>query len=132
MPVYQNATLPTFALPGLEHRTVGGPALGIKTMEVWYQTIEPGAGTPVHRHACEEVVVVLSGAGRLTVAGEDTDFGPDTTLIVPEDAVHQIVNTGPEPMVIVAVLGPSPVVVQTADGETIPLPWQSASGAVGS
>jgi len=117
MPILENNALETFSLPGLVHRTVAGPEHGMRTMEVWMQTIAPGGATPVHRHACEEVIVVLSGSGQLTIEEEELDFGPNTTLIVPPDAVHQLVNTGEEPMFLIAALGKAPVEVRTARGE---------------
>lgn len=43
-------------LPGLTHRTVAGPLQGLSTLEVWVQTVAPGAATPVHRHDCEEAI----------------------------------------------------------------------------
>jgi len=49
MPVVDNSKVQEFALPGLTHRTVGGKDGGVKSMEVWQQTIAPGAATPVHR-----------------------------------------------------------------------------------
>ena len=124
MPIVQNDTLKKFAIPGLEHQTLAGPEHGMKTLEMWMQTIQPGSGTPVHRHACEEAIVVLRGSGRLTVEGEDIDFGPNSTLQIPSDAIHQIVNTGTEDMFMIAVLGQAPVKVCTAENEHMPLPWQ--------
>lgn len=97
----------------------------MKTMEVWMQTIAPGAATPVHRHACEEVIVILRGSGRVTIEGQDTEFGSNTTLIVPPDVVHQLANTGSEEMFLIAALGQAPVGVCTADGQHMPLPWQA-------
>ena len=67
MPVVDNSKVQEFALPGLTHRTVGGKTGGVSSMEVWQQTIAAGAATPVHRHACEEVIVILSGSGTLTL-----------------------------------------------------------------
>lgn len=87
------------------------------------QTLAPGAATPVHRHNCEEVIVVLRGSGVCTLEGEEAAFGPDSTLIVPPNAVHALANTGSEEMVLVATLAMAPVRVETADGERIPLPW---------
>ncbi len=124
MPVVQNDTIKKFAIPGLEHQTLAGPEHGMKTLEMWMQTIQPGSGTPVHRHACEEAIVVLRGSGRLTVEGEDIDFGPNSTLQIPSDAIHQIVNTGTEDMFMIAALGQAPVKVCTAENEHMPLPWQ--------
>ena len=125
MPVIQNDAAQKFDLPGLVHQTVAGPEHGMKSLEVWKQTIAPGAGTPVHRHGCEEAILVLSGSGRLTIAGQDMDFGPNSTLQIPPDAIHQIVNTGAEDMHIVAALGQAPVRVCTEDNQAMPLPWQA-------
>lgn len=53
------------------------------------------------------------------------EFGPDSTIIVPPDAVHQLINSGAEEMFLIGVLGTTPVRVTTAEGDTIPLPWQA-------
>lgn len=127
MPIVHNDELPVHELPGLVHRTVAGHAQGVTSMEVWHQVMEPGAETPVHRHACEEVILVLSGSGRLVVDGAVSDFRADSTLIVPPDAIHQIVNIGDEDLVLVAALGTAPVRVRTAAGEPLPVPWEAPS-----
>lgn len=126
MPVVNNTSLPNFALPGLDHRTLAGPDNGMKNLEVWGQTIAAGAGTPVHRHACEEAIVILEGSGTLTVNGEQTSFGPNSTLIIPADAVHQIVNSGNTNMVLIAALSMAPVRVRHEDNHAMPLPWQTS------
>ncbi|MGH7908118.1 MAG: cupin domain-containing protein, partial [Candidatus Binataceae bacterium] len=100
------------------------PEHGMKSLEVWGQVIEPGAGTPVHRHICEEAIVILEGSGICTINGEDMPFGANSTLIIPSDAVHQIRNTGNNKMVLVAALGMAPVKVRHGDGEPMGLPWQ--------
>jgi len=124
MPIINNDSLPSFDLPGLNHRTFAGPESGLKTLEVWGQVIKAGAATPVHRHVCEEAIVILEGSGVCTINGEDTAFGPHSTLCIPSDAVHQIVNTGDTDMVLVAALGMAPVQVRHGDGAAMPLPWQ--------
>jgi mannose-6-phosphate isomerase-like protein (cupin superfamily) len=125
MPVIDNQAVKNFALPGLNHRTFAGPEHGLKNLEVWGQVIDAGAGTPVHRHACEEAIVILEGSGTLTINGEESQFGPNSTLIIPADAVHQIVNSGTTPMVIVAALSMAPVAVRHADNQAMLLPWQA-------
>ncbi len=124
MPVVNNDSQHQFALPGLDHRTLAGPEHGMTSLEVWGQTIAAGAATPVHRHACEEAIVILEGRGRLTIEGEHTEFGPNSTLIIPADVVHQIVNTGDTPMKLIAALSAAPVKVRHADNQAMPLPWQ--------
>jgi mannose-6-phosphate isomerase-like protein (cupin superfamily) len=125
MSIIRNDELPLHQLPGLIHRTVAGHVQGVSSMEVWHQIMAPGAETPVHRHACEEVILVLSGSGQFTLEGEVSDFQANSTLIVPFDAVHQITNTGQEELVLVAALGTAPVRVRTATGDPLPLPWQA-------
>ncbi len=125
MPVIDNDALKNFVLPGLNHRTLAGPEHGMKNLEVWAQTIEAGAGTPVHRHACEEAIVILEGSGTVTINGEESSFGANSTLIIPADAVHQIVNSGAIRMVLIAALSMAPVKVRHADNQAMPLPWQA-------
>jgi mannose-6-phosphate isomerase-like protein (cupin superfamily) len=125
MPVINNDDLETLELPGLKHQTVAGHQQGVRTMEVWLQTMAPGAATPVHRHACEEVIVVLTGSGTCTVGDRTYAFGPNSTLVVEPDVVHQIVNTSGVEMKLVAALGMAPVRVRDADGAALPVPWQA-------
>jgi mannose-6-phosphate isomerase-like protein (cupin superfamily) len=124
MPIVNNTAQPTYDLPGLKHQTIAGPEHGMKTLEVWSQTIAPGASTPVHRHICEEAIVVLEGSGHCTIDGKDMPFGPNSTLVIPSDAVHQIVNSGDSKLVIIAALGMAPVQVRHGDGAAMGLPWQ--------
>ncbi|MGE0680577.1 MAG: cupin domain-containing protein [Candidatus Binatia bacterium] len=127
MPVVSNNTIQHFQIPGLDHQTLAGPEHGFKSFEMWMQTITPGNGTPMHRHACEEAIVVLRGSGQCTINGVTADFGPNSTLQIPPDAIHQIINTGTEDMFLVAALGQAPVWVCTADNQHMPLPWQTQS-----
>lgn len=123
--VLDNSTLTRSVLPGIDHVTLAGSAQGLKHLSVWRQTMAPGESTPPHRHDCEEVVVVLDGRGTLQIAGETLEFGPDTTLVVPPDEPHMIVNTGDEPLTVLAAFAVSPVPVTLPDGTPLALPWQS-------
>ena len=65
-------------------------------VEVWQQAFAPLAGTPIHRHDCEEVFIVLAGRGTLRVregAGPDIrqlPFQANSTLVVQPNFVHQV------------------------------------------
>jgi mannose-6-phosphate isomerase-like protein (cupin superfamily) len=124
MPIVDNSAQTMHELPGLKHQTFAGPEHGMKTLEVWGQTITPGSATPVHRHVCEEAIVVLEGSGTCIINGENCKFGPNSTLLIPADAVHQIINDGSENLRIIAALGMAPVRVRHGGGEAMPLPWQ--------
>eukprot|EP00271_Cylindrocystis_brebissonii_P007699 TRINITY_DN2131_c0_g1_i1.p1 TRINITY_DN2131_c0_g1~~TRINITY_DN2131_c0_g1_i1.p1 ORF type:complete len:253 (-),score=22.33 TRINITY_DN2131_c0_g1_i1:487-1245(-) len=69
----------SYGRSGLSHITVAGAVHhGMQEVEVWMQTFAPGAGTPIHRHACEEVFVVLGGHGTLSMEAValDADWAP--------------------------------------------------------
>lgn len=129
MPIIPVDDRPKFEIPGLVHQTLAGASDGMEQLEMWMQTIAPHQGTPVHRHKCEEIIVVLKGSGRCTIDGEACDFGPGTTLAIPSDVVHCIENTGDEEMFLVAALAMAPVKVKTGDGAPMALPWYATAGA---
>jgi mannose-6-phosphate isomerase-like protein (cupin superfamily) len=119
-----NTAIPSFTIPGITHKTLAGPQHGITGYEVWEQWIEPHQATPVHRHTCQEVIVVFSGRAEVIVNGQRFECGPNSTIRVPADAVHQVNNISGEVMHLVATLGMSPVVARDADGKVMQLPWQ--------
>ncbi len=124
MPVNNNPELQKHFLPGLAHQTLAGRRDGLSKMEVWRQTIDAGASTPVHRHDCEEVIMILGGRGTCRFEdGSESPFEADQTLILPPNVVHQICNTGDGKLDIMAVLSMAPVAVETGTGEPLPLPW---------
>ena len=125
MQVIDNDELDVLELPGLRHRTIGGHQQGLRSMEVWLQTMAPGAATPVHCHACEEVILILSGHGTCTSGDQTVCFGPNSTLVLEPDVVHQLINTSDEDIHLVAALGTAPVRVKTAQGEPLPVPWEA-------
>ena len=69
-------------------------------VEVWMQTFAPNSGTPIHRHACEEVFITLKGYGTLYLSRnndpdipgkpEELPIYPNATFTIPVDAVHQV------------------------------------------
>ena len=123
--IVKNDQIEEHKLPGLLHRTVAGPLQGFQTLEVWVQTVDPGAATPVHRHDCEEAIVILEGHGVMEIEGLKQEFEPGNTLVVPRNAVHQVTCSGSEPLRLVAALGAAPVLVHTAENERIKLPWDA-------
>ncbi len=112
-------------LPGISHATWAGAAEGLSQLSIWRQSLAPGAATPPHRHDCDEVVLCLSGWGELWVESECQRFGADSTLVLPKGQLHQILNTGPQPLEILGLFGASPVTTALPDGQTLELPWRS-------
>lgn len=70
-------------------------------VEVWLQTFSPGSRTPIHRHSCEEVFIILKGKGTLLLAsssfnhpGKPNEFPiyANATFIVPVNDPHQVLR----------------------------------------
>ncbi len=125
MTVIVNALVPRQQLPGLDHQTLANMDSGLQHLSMWRQTVAAGAATPPHRHDCEEIVLIQSGSGELHLDGKVTPFGPDSTLVIPRNADHQIINTGSVEMNVVAAFAGTGFAVQFPDGQPIPLPWRT-------
>ncbi|XP_074268965.1 auxin-binding protein T85 [Silene latifolia] len=93
-----------YGRPGLSHTTLAGSLMhGLKEVEVWLQTFAPGSRTPIHRHSCEEVFIVLKGSGTLYLAPASHGKYPgnpqafpifsNSTFIVPVNDAHQVWNS---------------------------------------
>jgi hypothetical protein len=52
-------------------------------------------------------------------------FGPNATLVLPKNKMHQIFNTGTLPLETVGVFGATPVLTFLPDGEPLDLPWRT-------
>lgn len=125
MQAVSNPPVAATPIPGIRHATLAGSAQGIRDLSVWSQVLEPGASTPPHRHRCNEVVMCMAGRGEVHLPGKRISFGADSTVCLPRNELHQIVNTGTEPLHLIAVFGQSPVDVFLPDGSTLELPWSS-------
>jgi quercetin dioxygenase-like cupin family protein len=91
------------------------PDVRVFSVDVYEQEIPPGSRSAKHRHMADEVAYVISGPGEsiqwqveseiaeryyARVAKEPTThpFVADDTVYVPQNHVHQYVNTGEEPL----------------------------------
>ncbi|KAH0660873.1 hypothetical protein KY289_029621 [Solanum tuberosum] len=135
LPIVKNISeLPqhNYGRSGLSHTTIAGSVLhGMKEIEVWLQTFSPGSRTPIHRHSCEEVFVVLKGQGTLYLApsshskypGNPQEYHifPNSTFHIPVNDVHQVWNTGEhEDLQVLVVISRPPVKVFMYDDWSMP------------
>ncbi|KAJ3681101.1 hypothetical protein LUZ60_015590 [Juncus effusus] len=116
---------------GLSHITIlGAIAHGMKEIEVWIQTFAPGTKTPIHRHSCEEVFVVLKGTGMLLLGsssakypGQPQEFKiyANSTFSVPLNDPHQVWNTDEhEDLQMLVIISRPPVKVFIYDDWSVP------------
>ena len=125
MPIVEHAKVEPISFPGIVHQTIAGLKQGAKTMEVWMQTANLNTETPLHYHDCEEIVIVLRGSGWAMIDGKKTNFGPNTTVIIPPKIVHQMRNTGKDEMLVIAVLSKVSPKTYFPDGKLMSLPWDA-------
>ena len=76
MYVHEQSRPAATPVPGVAHATWAGGPTGGRELSVWRQTLAPGAATPPHSHACEEVVLCAAGSGELHVDGQARLSGP--------------------------------------------------------
>ena len=71
------------------------------------QTLDPGGVVPVHRHdAAEQVLFIVSGRGKASIADHDLDVCPGTVIHVPRRTWHGFSNTGDEPLQVLETTSP--------------------------
>lgn len=68
--------------------------------------LAPNAVVPEHRHAAEQLGMVIKGQMRFTVDGETRDLGPGGTWRILGDRPHDVV-AGPEGAVVIDVFTPT-------------------------
>jgi oxalate decarboxylase/phosphoglucose isomerase-like protein (cupin superfamily) len=71
----------------------------------------PGKGHDRHNHpGCEEILFVLSGRGVQMVepasGRQQREIGPGVLVHIPPDVYHSTINTGGEPMRLLAIYAP--------------------------
>jgi oxalate decarboxylase/phosphoglucose isomerase-like protein (cupin superfamily) len=81
-----------------------GPA-----MSLMHVVLLPGAGHERHNHPdSDEILYILSGRGEQMVDDSDTfPVGPGEAVFIPKGAFHSTLNTGWEPLVLLAIYAPA-------------------------
>lgn len=78
-----------------------------KHLQLVVMTIPPGGeiGDEVHEDT-DQILTFVSGVGEARVAGEKRDITRGSQVVVPAGTRHNIVNTGPNPLVLYTIYGP--------------------------
>ncbi len=87
------------------HWLASHAASGAAELTVGLTTIQPGGGTPMHRHPnCEEVLHLLTGQMDQLIEGHPAlHMTPGDTVTIPRNLPHGAKNTGPTPAVMIVV-----------------------------
>lgn len=89
---------------GVETRLLASAATGASQLTVFEQWCAPGHGAPLHTHAVEEVLRILTGRAQVVVSEDECELGAGTTILVPAGAIHGFTNVGNEPLHVLAIL----------------------------
>jgi quercetin dioxygenase-like cupin family protein len=85
---------------GVSGRVVAGESLTLGVVE-----LAPNAAVPEHRHANEQLGLVITGSVRFRVGDETRELGPGGTWCIPGDTPHEV-HAGPEGAVVIDVVAP--------------------------
>lgn len=81
--------------------------LGSKNLWVGTSTVAPGNKTNAHSHDInEEVFYCISGNGIFIADDETHEYSSGAVIYVPPGVVHQVVNTGDEPLKSICCVSP--------------------------
>lgn len=80
---------------------------GVDEITFSHAILPPLGRTDYHQHDRPELIYVVSGQGTCVHEGEETPITADVALWVPAGEMHQIVNTGYEPIKLATVFIPA-------------------------
>ena len=103
-------SLPTMSFDwGLIKPLVSAANTDSPAMSLMHVVLLPGEGHERHNHPeSDEILYILSGRGEQMVDDADTfPVTPGQTVFIPTAAFHSTVNTGWEPLVLLAIYAPA-------------------------
>jgi mannose-6-phosphate isomerase-like protein (cupin superfamily) len=81
--------------------------LGSRNMSVTWLEVPEGIDQELHSHEeAEQVYIVVSGRGTMTVAGDTQEVGEGDLVLVPPATDHSIANSGTTDLCCVSVQSP--------------------------
>ena len=100
---------PLIAADGSSVRELAHPtwssARGLSVAEA---TVAPGEATFLHRHPrSEEIYLLTSGRGRMTLGTEEMDVAAGDCIVIPPGTPHRVVASSDEPLVLLCCCAPA-------------------------
>ena len=76
---------------------------------VGLNAFEPGQEHALHAHAGQDkIYLVVRGSGLFLLEGRELPMSTGDLLVAPDGVPHGVRNTGPERLLVLAVLAPAP------------------------
>ena len=101
---------------------------GSNQLCIFEQWCEPGHGAPMHSHAVEEVLMVVSGTARVTVASQNRELTAGQSAVVPAGILHGFTNTGADVLHVRAILAAPVFEAAYEDRTETPRRWLPPDG----
>lgn len=79
-------------------KTLMDPSKNSTGLTLMLSTFEPSGDIPVHSHDEEEYIFVVSGEGKISIDGHESDLLPMRLFYLQKQAKHTVRNTGKEPL----------------------------------
>jgi mannose-6-phosphate isomerase-like protein (cupin superfamily) len=71
-------------------------------------TIAVGGETQLHKHhEAEEIYFILKGVGLMQLGEESFNVGPGDTICIQPETLHNLLNTGQEPLLLLCCCSPA-------------------------
>jgi mannose-6-phosphate isomerase-like protein (cupin superfamily) len=100
---------PFIALDGSRIRELAHPRQGqARNQSLAEATVDPGGETIEHYHrTSEELYYFLAGTGRMRLGASMLDVSAGDCVVIAPGTPHQLINPGPEPLVLLCCCAPA-------------------------
>lgn len=121
--VIHNNDVKAFTHNGNKIKGLATPNSGSKQFEVWKSEIAVGSKTPLHKHASDEIFVLLKGKAKFVVGEDSHIVTAPATVIAPANKNHQVFNIGTDPIEQIVIIGAGSK-IWGGSGKLLNLPWR--------
>ena len=77
-----------------------------KNVQIVLMSLAPGEDIGEETHRADQTTFFVEGHGRAVVDGHGTTVSPGHMIVIPQGALHNIVNNGKEPLKLFSVYAP--------------------------
>lgn len=91
----------------ISHFMFGRGDADTNALAITWVTVEPEKQQLLHNHPEVQVYIIIAGAGKMHVAGEEKTVRAGDLIYIPSNAMHGIVNTGDEILQYVSAANPA-------------------------
>jgi mannose-6-phosphate isomerase-like protein (cupin superfamily) len=100
---------PFTTLDGSTIREIAGPSwTPARNQSLAEATVPVGGRTIAHYHrTTEELYFFTAGNGRMTLGDDEREVAAGDCVVIPPGQVHQLVNAGDEPLVLLCCCAPA-------------------------